>query len=88
VVSAASDGQTLIDEGTIGDVIEVHYYDGNRGPLRHVADKVEIGEAEANRLKSQSWWYQKEAGGGSLLDYLGYGVTLGTWYHNGDAPSK
>ena len=76
----------LIVEGVIGDVIEVHYYDGNRGPLRHIADKVEIGEAEAARQKSQSWWYQKEKGGGSLLDYLGYGVTLGTWFHDGKAP--
>jgi len=76
----------LIDQGMIGDVIEVHYYDGNRGPLRHVADKIEIGEDEAARQKSQSWWYQKEVGGGSLLDYLGYGVTLGTWFHDGKAP--
>jgi predicted dehydrogenase len=76
----------LIEEGTIGEVQEVHYYDGNRGPLRHLADKEEVGEAEAARLKSQSWWYQKETGGGSLLDYLGYGVTLGTWFHSGKAP--
>lgn len=76
----------LIDEGMIGDVIEVHYYDGNRGPLRHIADKVEIGAEEAARLKSQSWWYQKDKGGGSLLDYLGYGVTLGTWFHSGKQP--
>jgi glucose-fructose oxidoreductase len=76
----------LIDDGTIGSVREVHYYDGNRGPLRHIADKVEISEEEANRTKSEAWWYQKDAGGGSLLDYLGYGVTLGTWYHGGVAP--
>jgi glucose-fructose oxidoreductase len=76
----------LIDEGRIGEVMEVHYYDGNRGPLRHVADKVEISAEEAARQKSQSWWYQKEKGGGSLLDYLGYGVTLGTWFHGGRAP--
>jgi predicted dehydrogenase len=76
----------LLDEGVIGDLLEVHYYDGNRGPLRHVADKVEVGEEEANRLKSESWWYQKSSGGGSLLDYLGYGTTLGTWYHNNVAP--
>ena len=31
----------LIAEGEIGEVIEVHYYDGNRGPLWHLADKVE-----------------------------------------------
>ncbi|MBW3623974.1 MAG: Gfo/Idh/MocA family oxidoreductase [Armatimonadetes bacterium] len=76
----------IIDEGAIGDVIEVHYYDGNRGPLRHVADKVEISAEEAAREKSWSWWYQREAGGGSLLDYLGYGVTLGTWFNGGRAP--
>ncbi len=76
----------LIDEGAIGDVLEVHYYDGNRGPLRHIADKVEISTEEAARQKSQSWWYQRASGGGSLLDYLGYGVTLGTWFHGGRAP--
>ncbi|MCW8129336.1 MAG: Gfo/Idh/MocA family oxidoreductase [Planctomycetota bacterium] len=76
----------LIDEGVIGDVIEVHYYDGNRGPMRHVADKVEIDEATAAKEKSKSWFYKKAEGGGSLLDYLGYGTTLGTWYHGGKAP--
>ncbi len=76
----------LLVEGVIGQVREVHYYDGNKGPLRHIADKIEIGAEEAARLKSESWWYQKAAGGGSLLDYLGYGVTLGTWFHSGRAP--
>jgi predicted dehydrogenase len=76
----------LIDEGVIGDVKEVHYYDGNRGPLRHVADKVVVPEDVANSDKSKSWWYRREHGGGSLLDYLGYGTTLGTWFMNGRAP--
>ncbi|MEO2006902.1 MAG: Gfo/Idh/MocA family oxidoreductase [Candidatus Poribacteria bacterium] len=75
----------LVDEGVIGDVIEVHYYDGNRGPLYHMADKVETDD-EFRAAKNESWFYQKDAGGGSLLDYLGYGVTLGTWYHGGKAP--
>jgi predicted dehydrogenase len=76
----------LCDEGAIGDVLQVHYYDGNRGPLRHVADKIVVPEAVANAHKAKSWWYQKSSGGGSLLDYLGYGTTLGTWYMNGKAP--
>lgn len=76
----------LITEGVIGEVLEVHYYDGNRGPLHHIADKVAIDAQEAARQKSESWWYRKESGGGSLLDYLGYGVTLGTWFHGGRAP--
>jgi glucose-fructose oxidoreductase len=76
----------LIEDGVIGDVLEVHYYDGNRGPLRHIADKIEISEDEANRQKSESWWYQRASAGGSLQDYLGYGVTLGTWFLNGRRP--
>ena len=75
----------LLEEGTIGDLVEVHYYDGNRGPLFHVADKEETDE-EYRQRKSESWFYQKSQGGGSLLDYLGYGVTLGTWFLDGRAP--
>jgi len=76
----------LIDGGAIGDLIEVHFYDGNRGPLFHLADKVEVSLEEVERQKPASWWYKKASGGGSLLDYLGYGVTLGTWFLNGEAP--
>jgi glucose-fructose oxidoreductase len=74
----------LIDEGWIGDVLEVHYYDGNRGPLWHAADKIET--TPTPEAKAASWFYKKSAGGGSLLDYLGYGTTLGTWFMNGRAP--
>lgn len=76
----------LIDNGLIGDLNEIHFYGGNRGPLFHLADKVEVSRAEVERQKPGSWWYKRDAGGGSLLDYLGYGATLGTWYMNGDAP--
>ncbi len=76
----------LVDEGVIGDVIEVHYYDGNKGPVRHAMDKIDVPEEEVLKLKQSSWFYKRNEGGGSLLDYLGYGVTLGTWYHNGRAP--
>ena len=76
----------LIDDGTIGQVREVHFYDGNRGPLYHLADKVEVTPDEVERQKPLSWWYKSASGGGSLLDYLGYGATLGTWFLNGEAP--
>ncbi len=75
----------LVEEGLIGELNEVHYYDGNRGPLFHVADKVET-DAEFRLRKGESWFYQQAEGGGSLLDYLGYGVTLGTWFLDGLAP--
>ena len=74
----------LIAEGLIGEVAEVHYYDGNRGPLYHGADKVEFEPAPDD--KKSSWWYSKESGGGSLRDYLGYGATLGTWFNGGRKP--
>jgi glucose-fructose oxidoreductase len=76
----------LIDEGAIGEVLEVHFYDGNRGPLFHLADKVEVTPEEVEAAKPTSWWYKRASGGGSLLDYLGYGVTLGTWFMNGERP--
>ena len=37
--------------------------------------------------KLNSWYYDPE-GGGSLIDYLGYGVTLATWYFRGEKPSE
>ncbi len=76
----------LIDQGLIGDLLEMHFYDGNRGPLYHLADKVEVTREEVEAQKPTSWWYKRSAGGGSLLDYLGYGATLGTWYMDGKAP--
>ncbi|KAA5546007.1 Gfo/Idh/MocA family oxidoreductase [Roseiconus nitratireducens] len=76
----------LIDEGRIGQCVEVHYYGGNRGPLWHVADKVERTAEEVEREKPNSWFYKRSHGGGSLLDYLGYGTTLGTWYMDGRSP--
>lgn len=74
----------LLNEGRIGALQEVHYYDGNRGPLWHTADKIETAPTAAR--KRASWFYRRADGGGSLLDYLGYGTTLGTWYHNGRKP--
>lgn len=76
----------LIDDGLIGDLVDVHFYDGNRGPLYHLADKVEVTPQEVEQQKPDSWWYKRASGGGSLLDYLGYGATLGTWFMNGEAP--
>ena len=74
----------LVSEGAIGELQEVHHYGGNRGPLYHTADKIETTPTAA--MKKKSWFYQKSEGGGSLLDYLGYGSTFATWYHGGRKP--
>lgn len=60
----------LVDDGTIGDVVEIHFSGGNAGPWR------------------DSWFFDADAGGGSLLDYLGYGATLGTWLRDGETPRE
>jgi len=76
----------LIEEGAIGQVQEIHYYDGNRGPLWHTADKRIRTVQEMKQEKPHSWFYQQACGGGSLQDYLGYGATLGTWFMDGKKP--
>lgn len=81
---AAATAKRIIDDGSIGDVLEFHHYGGNRGPLYHGADKIEKEPSAAD--KAASWFYRQSEGGGSLLDYLGYGSTLGTWYMGGRQP--
>jgi glucose-fructose oxidoreductase len=76
----------MIDEGHIGGVLEVHTYGGNRGPLYHVDAKAETSPEYVAEQKPKSWFYKAAEGGGSLLDYIGYGTTLGTWYQGGRAP--
>ncbi len=76
----------LLDEGTIGECVEFHHYGGNRGPLWHAADKVVVTAEDVAAQKPNSWFYKKSEGGGSLLDYMGYGATMGTWFQNGRAP--
>ncbi len=76
---------SLIEKGVIGTVQEVHYYDGNRGPQYHLHAKKKV---DAPTDINDMWWFKPEAGGGSLLDYLGYGTTLATWFRSGELPSE
>ena len=76
----------LVEAGVMGDVRNVWHFGGNRGPLWHGADKIEKTSDQVAREKPHSWFYKKAHGGGSLLDYLGYGTTLGTWYQGGRRP--
>ncbi len=76
----------LVAQGHIGEITNVWHFVGNRGPLWHAADKDEKTAAQVAREKPHSWFYKKARGGGSLLDYLGYGTTLSTWYQGGRRP--
>lgn len=83
-VPAHAKAYQLVRAGVIGELEEVHFYDGNRGPLWHGADK--IVKEPTDQEKDASWFYKKAEGGGSMLDYLGYGTTLGTWFFDGRKP--
>lgn len=85
-VASHATAYRLLQEGRIGELQEVHYYDGNRGPLHHGAHKEEVNPTA--EMKRRSWFYRESEGGGSLQDYLGYGTTLGTWYHGGRQPTE
>ncbi|AGN00081.1 oxidoreductase domain-containing protein [Salinarchaeum sp. Harcht-Bsk1] len=61
----------LVQDGTLGDVVEVQYYGGNSGAP-----------------PDDSWFYDRDAGGGSMLDYLGYGATFSTWFRDGHLPES
>jgi glucose-fructose oxidoreductase len=76
----------MVAAGLIGEVLNVWHFGGNRGPLWHGADKDVKTAAQVAGEKPKSWFYKRAAGGGSLLDYLGYGTTLGTWYQGGRRP--
>jgi glucose-fructose oxidoreductase len=77
--------ERLIREGCIGELQEVHFYDGNRSPIldRSLSNPPIPGIEE----KLASWFYNPD-GGGSLIDYLGYGVTLGSWFLGGRRPDQ
>jgi len=76
----------LIQEGLIGEPLEFQHYGGNRGPLYHGADKIECEPTAAE--KAASWFYRADQGGGALLDYMGYGTTLGTWHLGAKVPEE
>jgi len=60
----------LIEDGTIGDIVEVQYYGGNAG------------------APPDGSWFYEQPDGGSMLDYLGYGATVSTWFRGGELPES
>jgi len=49
--------------------------------------EVQYYGGNAGAPPEDSWFYDDEAGGGSMLDYLCYGATFSTWFRGGDLPS-
>jgi glucose-fructose oxidoreductase len=55
-----------------------------------VGDVVEVQYygGNAGAPPDGSWFYDAESGGGSMLDYLGYGATFSTWFRDGELPER
>lgn len=83
-VASHRTAKRLVTEGAIGQILTVHSYGGNRGPLYHSHGKAELHPTVEDKVNS--WWYSAELGGGSQRDYLGYAATLSTWYRDGEMP--
>lgn len=48
--------------------------------------EVQYYGGNAGAPPNDSWFYDAESGGGSLLDYLGYGATFATWFRDSELP--
>lgn len=69
----------LIDEGKIGDIIEIKTRMGHTGPLGPGAKHRGVEESAAPMTeieKARTWWHQNSCGGGAMADYCCYGSML------------
>ena len=82
--------KTLIEQNKIGRLLEIKWRGGHTGPLGNAAVhpglQEKLGQVSEAKLAS-TWWHQKKAGGGALLDYCCYGAMLSRWYYGCQADS-
>ena len=71
----------MVDEGVIGDIIEVKTRMGHTGPLGPGAKHriAETAEPMTEAEKCSTWWHQNTAGGGAMADYCCYGAMVSYW---------
>lgn len=66
-------------EGAVGRPLRFIYRSpATLGPFSY-------GGEHTNDFLASSWWYKKERGGGSVMDYACYGCMLSTWYYGRQA---
>jgi predicted dehydrogenase len=69
-------------------------WDAERHTLRRLVAEGVVGDVvevqyyggNAGAPPEDSWFYDPADGGGSMLDYLGYGATFSTWFRDGELP--
>lgn len=84
---AASDSRLFVSWPVLWDpvkhTVERLVDDGVVGTVR----EVQYYGGNAGAPPDDSWFYDPDAGGGSLLDYLCYGATFATWFRDGELPT-
>lgn len=72
----------LLDEGAIGDLLQVHVRYGTQGPAS-IPGWLDLTPEE----QAATWWYHEADGGGSLYDFCSHGACLATWFFGTPAQS-
>lgn len=74
--------KALLEQGVIGDVLQVKYRAGHTGPLgpgaAHVGGGGQ-GDVLSGEERAASWWHRTAEGGGALIDFCCYGAMLSRW---------
>ncbi len=74
---AFNKAKELADEGRVGKIMRVVYRSpATWGPYSYSKD----GQNPPLDYLASTWWYKRERGGGSILDYACYGSALTTWF--------
>lgn len=75
--------KALLDQGAIGQILEVKMRAAHAGPLapgvKHPGPGIETVAMTGPELAS-TWWYQTAAGGGAMIDFCSYGAILSRWF--------
>ena len=71
---AVRTAKKLVDSGAIGKLFKFSYRNqDSQGPFSY-------GQSLTDTEKGLEWWYQADAGGGSMLDYCCYGACMASWF--------
>jgi predicted dehydrogenase len=72
----------LLDQGAIGELLQVHVRYGTQGPAS-IPGWLDLTPEE----QAATWWYRSADGGGSLYDFCSHGACLATWFFGEPAHS-
>jgi len=80
--------RAMIEEGAVGDVIQIKTRMGHTGPLGPGAKHRGVTETAGPMTdveKARTWWHQHACGGGAMADYCCYGGMLSYWFAGEEA---